>query len=86
MFFLRFASIFAVAGILVVAADDQPQSAPPELLSSGGDSDTLLIPYVGSPVRTEDAVDDTKVIRGLLRRAIKRQTCNAGYGLCNDGG
>ena len=86
MFLFRFTSIFLVAGALVVAADDRPQFAPPEILESGGDPDTTLIPYVGSPVRTEDAVDDTKVIRGLLKRTVKRQSCPGGYGLCNNGG
>ena len=86
MFLFRFASIFLVAGITVVAADDRPNSAPPEILTSGGGSGSALIPYVGSPVRTEDAVDDTKVIRGLLTRTVKRQSCPGGYGLCNDGG
>ena len=79
-------SIFLVAGILLVAAGDLPESAPPEILASSGGSGTALIPYVGSPVRTEDAVDDTKVIRGLLTRNVKRQSCPGGYGLCNDGG
>lgn len=85
MFLLRIAPIFFAAGILVVAADDQPLFAPAEVLESGGDPDTALVPYVGSPVRTEDAVDDTKVIRGLLG-VIKRQSCPGGYGLCSNGG
>lgn len=87
MLFLRFVSTLFVAGILAVAADDQPDFAPPGTLVSDTDSDAAaLIPYVGSPVRTEDAVDDTKVIRGLLMRSVKRQYCPGGYGLCNDGG
>ena len=76
-----------MAGVLAVAADDPPQFAPPETLVADGDSDSpALTPYVGGPVRTEDSVDDTKVIRGLLVRSVKRQSCPGGYGLCNGGG
>lgn len=87
MLLFQLASILLVAGIQIfVAADDRPDSAPPEILAAGGGSNTTLLPHVGNPVRTDDAVSDTKVIRGLLMRAMKRQTCPGGYGLCNDGG
>jgi hypothetical protein len=86
MLFLRFASILVVAGALVVAADGLPEFAPPETLASSDDSDTPLRPFAGGPVRTDGALDDTKVIRGLLMKAVKRQACPGGYGLCNGGG
>lgn len=85
MFLSRFTSIFILAGVLAVAAADLPDFAPPGTLASDGGSDEELRPYVGNPVRTEDAVDDSKVIRGLLVRYVKRQSCPGGYGLCNDG-
>ena len=87
MLLVHFVSILAMAGVLAVAADDPPQFAPPEILVSDGDSDSqVLMPHIGNPVRTQDAVDDTKVIRGLLKRSVKRQSCSAGDGLCNGGG
>jgi len=84
MLFLRIASVLLVASIqLVAAADGQPEFAAPDIFVSAGDPDTTLQPYVGNPVKGDDAVDDTKVIRGLL---MSRQSCPGGYGVCNDGG
>ena len=85
MLLFRLASIVLVAGIqLVVAADAKPEFAPPEILTSAGDPDATLQPYVGNPVQAGDAVNETKLIRGLL---MQRQSgCAGGYGLCNDGG
>jgi hypothetical protein len=83
MFLFRLASIFLVAGIqIVAAADGKPEFATPDILVSG-DSDTTLKPYVGKPVKGDEAVNETKLIRGLL---TTRQSCPGGYGLCNDGG
>lgn len=86
MLLFRLASIFVAAGVLVVAADDLPPFAPPEILASDGNSSSTLQPQIGNPLRTDDAVDETKVIRGLLMRSAKRQSCPGGYGLCNNGG
>lgn len=84
MLLFRLASILLVAGIQVVAAaDERPEFATPEILSSVGDPDTTLRPHVGNPVKSDDAVDETHLIRGLL---MTRQSCPGGYGLCNDGG
>ena len=81
----RFASILLVVFIrLVVAADGQPEFAPPDLLVSIGDPDTTLKPYVGNPVKADNAVDETRVIRGLLM--TRQSSCPGGYGLCNAGG
>ena len=81
----RFASILFVAFIrLVAAADGQPEFAPPDLLVSIGDPDMTLKPYVGSPVKADNAVDETKVIRGLLM--TRQPSCPGGHGLCNAGG
>jgi len=85
MLFLRIASVLLVASIqLIAAADEQPEFAPPDLLVAG-DPDTVLQPYTGNPAKADDAVDDTKVIRGLLNLST-RQSCPGGYGVCNDGG
>jgi hypothetical protein len=87
MLSFKLASIFLVAGIQVfVAADDLPLFATPGAILASGDSDTALEPFVGGPVQSEDQLDDTKVIRGLLARAFKRQSCPGGWGLCTGGG
>ena len=84
MLLFRLTSILLIAGIqLVAAADDKPAFATPDIFASLGDSDTTLRPHVGKPVHGDDAVDETKLIRGLL---VTRQSCPGGYGLCNDGG
>ena len=81
----RFASIVLVAAIrLVVVADGQSEFAPPDLLVSIGDHDMTLKPYVGNPVKADNAVDETKLIRGLLM--TRQSGCPGGYGLCNAGG
>jgi hypothetical protein len=86
MLFFPLASILLVVGAQVVAAaDDQPEFIPPGVLAFGETPGTPLRPYVGKPVQVDNAVDDTKVIRGLLARSIKRQSCPSGYGVCNDG-
>lgn len=79
----RLTSILLIVGIQLVAAADKPEFATPDILASLGDPDTMLKPHVGKPVQAGDAVDETKVIRGLL---MARQSCPGGYGLCNDGG
>ena len=80
----RLASILLIAGVqIVVAAGDKPEFAPPDIFSSVDDPDTTLQPYVGKPVVGDDAVNESKLIRGLL---VTRQSCPGGYGLCNDGG
>jgi hypothetical protein len=85
MLLFRLASIILVAGLqLVAAADDQPEFAVPDVLASTGDPDTTLQPYVGNPVKGDNAVDETKLIRGLLM--TRQSSCPGGYGLCNDGG
>ena len=83
MLFFRLALILLVAGIrIVVAADGQPEFAPPDTLISRRDSNPTLQPYVGSPLRGGDSVGGgSKLIRGLLIR----QSCPGGWGLCNDG-
>lgn len=84
MLFFKLASVLLVAGVQIfVAAGDLPEFAPPDLLTSVDDPGTVLQPYVGNPVKSNNAVDETKVIRGLL---MTRQSCPGGYGLCNDGG
>jgi len=76
MLLFRFASILLIAGVrVVVAVDGQPEFAPPDLFASAGDPDTMLKPYVGSPIKADNTVDDTKVIRGLL---MARQNCPGG--------
>lgn len=81
----RLASIVLVTGIqLVVAANDQPEFAPPDVFTSLGDPDTTLQPYTGNPVKSDDAVNETKLIRGLLM--ARQSACPGGYGLCNGGG
>ena len=82
----RLASVFLLAGVQIFVAADDADYAPPEILAAGGNPDGDLVPYVGKPVSSQDAVDDTRVIRGLLKRVLKRQSCPGGYGLCNDGG
>jgi len=85
MLLFKLASIVLIAGIqLVVAANAQPEFAPPEVLTSAGDPDTTLQPYVGNPVQGGDAVNETKLIRGLLM--TRQSSCPGGYGVCNDGG
>ena len=85
MLLFRLASIVFIAGIqLVVAADAQPEFATPDVLTSAGDPDTTLQPHVGNPVQGDDAVNETKLIRGLLM--TRQSGCRGGYGLCNDGG
>ena len=84
MLLLRLAPILFVASTqIVAAAESLPDFATPELLSSGGDPDTMLQPLVGGPVKAGNAVDEPKLIRGLL---TARQSCQGGYGLCTDGG
>jgi len=84
MLLFRLTSILLIAGIqLVAAADEKPEFATPDILASLGDPDTTLKPHVGNPVEADDAVDETKLIRGLL---VTRQSCPGGYGACNDGG
>lgn len=87
MWSLRFAAVIAACMTVFVAADDgQPAFAPPELLTAGDGDTAELVPYFGGLLPTDDNVDDN-VIRGLLRRSMKkRQSCPAGYGLCSDGG
>jgi len=84
MLLFRFTSVLLVASIrLIAAADGQPEFAAPDIFVSAGDPDTTLQPYVGNPVKGDDTVDDTKLIRGLL---MARQSCPGGYGFCNGGG
>ena len=86
MLSFRFASILLAAAIRVVAAaDGQPEFATPDVFVSTGDPGTTLKPYVGDPVKGDDAIDETKATRGLL---MTRQSasCQAGYGVCNNGG
>ena len=85
MLLFQFASIVLVAATqLVAAADGHPEFAPPDILTAVGDPDTTLQPYVGNPVKGDNAIDETKVIRGLLM--TRQSSCPGGYGLCNDGG
>ena len=81
MLSFRFASILLAAAIrVVVSADVQPEFATPDVFVSTGDPGTTLKPYV----KRDDAIDETKAIRGLL---VTRQSgCQAGFGVCNDGG
>ena len=84
MMLFRLTSVLLIVGIqLVAAADEKPEFATPDILASLGDPDTMLKPHIGNPVQADNAVDETKVIRGLL---MARQSCPGGYGLCNDGG
>ena len=81
---LRLASILLIASIhIVAAAGDKPEFAPPDILVTTEDPDETLRPYVGNPVEADDAVDETKLIRGLLM--TRQLRCPGGYGLCSDG-
>jgi len=85
MLLFRLVSIIIVAATqLVAAADDKPEFASPDILTSVGDPDTVLKPYIGKPVKGDNAVDETKLIRGLLM--TRQSGCPGGYGVCNDGG
>ena len=85
MLSFRLASIVLAAVVqLVAAAEDMPLFATPDILTSAGDPDTTLKPYVGNPVVGDEAVDEIHVLRGLLMR--RQSGCKAGYGVCNDGG
>ena len=85
MLSFRFASILLAAAIrVVVAADGPPEFATPDVFVSTGDPGTTLKPYVGNPVKRDDAIDEIKAIRGLLM--TRQSGCQAGYGVCNDGG
>jgi len=82
MLLFQLASIVLTIGIrLVVAADAQPEFTPPGVLTSVGDSDTALQPYPG---QADDAVNETKFIRGLLTQ--RQASCSSGYGVCSGGG
>ena len=84
MLSFRLVSIALVAGIqLVAAGDNQPEFAPPDILTSAGDPYTALQPYVWNLVNANNAVDGTKLIRGLITR---QSGCPAGDETCSDGG
>lgn len=50
------------------------------------DPDAILQPLGGRPADedADDAVDGSKVIRGLLD--VRQDSCPSGYAVCNDGG
>lgn len=79
----RFLSILLVIGtqaLFVVGQD----FAPPGLLVR--DPDTILQPRRGRPADedADDAADNPKLIRGLLR--VRQDSCPSGYAVCNDEG
>ena len=80
----RFLSILLVIGIQAVFVAGQ-SFAPPEILAAR-DPDTILQPRAGrlADEGADDAVNDSKVISGLL--GIRQDSCPTNYALCNDGG
>ena len=72
------ASILLIAGIHIIAAvGGQPESAPPDILTTAGDPDeTLMLGALSGWM--------TKSIRGLLM--ARQSGCPGGYGYCNGGG
>lgn len=76
--FLSFLFAVVICVVLVVGQD----LAPPEILAAGPDS--FLEPLAGRPADvTDEAVDESKVIRGLLGR--RQTTCATNYFACGPG-
>jgi hypothetical protein len=76
----HFFSILLAILILAVFAIGQ-DFAPPEILAA--DPDSLLEPLAGRPVHVDEAVDELKVIRGLLGR--RQLSCSSNYFACGSG-
>jgi hypothetical protein len=68
----------AVAQAIFVTGQD---FAPPEILAA--DSDSVLEPLAGLPTDAYEAVDTSKVIRGLLGR--RQLGCSSSYFACGTG-
>ena len=80
----RFFPILLVVGIWAIFAVGQDFVPAGTLVVK--DPDTILQPLSGRPADedVDEAVDDSKVIRGLL--GVRQDSCPIGYAVCNDGG
>lgn len=81
---LRLLSVLLVVGVQVVFVVSQ-DFAPPEILAAK-DPDTVLQPLGGQRANedADDAVNGSKVIRGLL--GVRQNDCPTNYAACTDGG
>lgn len=75
LFFILLAIM--IRAVLIIGQD----FAPPEILVA--DPDSVLEPLAGRPADPNEAVDESKVIRGLLGR--RQTSCSSNFFACGSG-